>query len=152
MRFSMMRAAGRVATTERMRVLGLPAAAWWAGAITIGVIITVVSLLPPRGTPGPQIADLGEVVATIGHIVGYLLLGGLIVLAQRRPRPLIVWVVVSAYGALIEIAQGVFGLRSAQWNDVLANSLGAAVGIGLAVVVRRRGAGARECAQEPEHA
>lgn len=148
----MMRAAGRVATPDRRRVLGLPTAFWWAATVTVGVVITFVSLLPPRGTPGPQIADLGEVVATIGHVGGYLLLGGLIILAQRRPRPMIVWVIVSAYGAGLEIAQGVFGLRSFQWSDILANFLGAAVGIGLAVVVRRRGAGARDGSQEPEHA
>lgn len=152
MRFSIMRATGRVATPDRTRVLGLPTAFWWAATVTVGVVITVVSLLPPRGTPGPQIADLGEVVATIGHVGGYLLLGGFVILAQRRPRPIIVWVIVSAYGALIEVTQGAFGLRSFQWSDILANSLGAAVGIGLGVVVRRRGAGARECAQDPEHA
>ena len=127
-----------MAKTERTRSLGLPAAAWWVSAITVGGLITVVSLLPPRGTPGPQIADLGEVIATIGHIVGYLLLGGLIVLAQRRPQPWLVWIVVSGYGALIEIAQGVFGLRSFQWSDMVANSLGAAIGIGIAVFARRR--------------
>ena len=143
-------AAGRVATPERTRFLGLPAAAWWVSAITVGVLITVVSLLPPRGTPGPQIADLGEVVATIGHIVGYLLLGGLIVFAQRHPQPWLVWIVVSGYGSLIEIAQGIFGLRSFQWSDMVANSLGAAVGIGIAVLVRRRWAApvARLAAEE----
>jgi len=130
----MSQAAGRVATPERTRFLGLPAAAWWVSAITVGVLITVVSLLPPRGTPGPQIADLGEVIATIGHIVGYLL----------------VWIVVSGYGALIEIAQGVFGLRSFQWSDMVANSLGAAVGIGIAFLVRPRWAAldARLAAEE----
>jgi Predicted integral membrane protein len=144
-------AAGRVAKPERTRFLGLPAAAWWVSAITVGVLITVVSLLPPRGTPGPQIADLGEVVATIGHIVGYLLLGGLIVLAQRHPQPWLVWIVVSGYGALIEIAQGLFALRSFQWSDIAANSLGAAVGVGIAVLARRRWAAAdsRLAAEEP---
>ena len=104
----------------------------------MGIAITVVSMLPPRGTPGPQIADLGEVIATIGHVGGYLLLGGLIILAQRYPRPMVVWAVVSVYGALIEVIQGAFGLRSFQWTDILANALGAAVGIGVAVLWRRR--------------
>lgn len=104
----------------------------------MGIAITVVSMLPPRGTPGPQIADLGEVIATIGHVGGYLLLGGLIILAQRYPRPMVVWAVVSVYGALIEVIQGALGLRSFQWTDILANALGAAIGIGLAMVWRHR--------------
>lgn len=102
------------------------------------MVITVVSLLPPRGTPGPQIADLGEVLATIGHVTGYLLLGGLVVLAQRLPQPWLVWIIVSGYGAFIEIMQGLFALRSFQWSDIVANSVGAGVGIGIAVIVRRR--------------
>ena len=129
-----MRLTGRVTAASHPR----NHAAWWIAAIVVGLAITVVSMLPPRGTPGPQIADLGEVVATIGHLIGYLLLGGLIAFAQRNPRPMIVWAAVSAYGALIEIAQGTFGLRSFQWTDILANALGAAIGIGLAVVWRQR--------------
>jgi VanZ family protein len=111
---------------------------WWAAAGTVIVVITVVSLLPPRGTPGPQIADLGEVLATIGHITGYLLLGGLVVLAQRLPQPWLVWMIVSGYGAFIEIMQGLFALRSFQWSDIVANCVGAGVGISIAVIVRRR--------------
>ena len=130
--------AGPVAATESRRILGLVPGVWWAAAGTVLIVITVVSLLPPRGTPGPQIADLGEVVATIGHIVGYLLLGGLIVLAQRHPQPWLVWMVVTGYGAIIEIVQGLFALRSFQWSDIAANSLGAAVGIGIAALARRR--------------
>lgn len=134
MRCSTTPTAGRVATARHPR----SRAAWWIAAIAVGIAITVVSMLPPRGTPGPQIADLGEVVATIGHVGGYLLLGGLIILALRYPRPMVVWAVVSVYGALIEVIQGAFGLRSFQWSDILANALGAAVGIGVAVLWRRR--------------
>lgn len=135
MRSSIMQAAGRVAKPER--ILGVPPGWWWAGSLIVGVMITVVSLLPPRGTPGPQIADLGELVATIGHFVGYLLLAALIMLAQRMARAWLVWAAVSAYGAFIEVAQGTFGLRSFQWTDILANAVGAAVGVCGAGVMSR---------------
>lgn len=143
--------AGPVTPTEQRRVLGLAPRVWWAAVGTIAVVITFVSLLPPRGTPGPQIADLGEVIATTGHIVGYLLLAALIILAQRHPQPWLAWIVVTGYGALIEILQGQFALRSFQWSDIVANSLGATVGIGLAVLTRRRwaAADARLAAEEP---
>ena len=130
--------AGPVTPTEQRRVLGLAPRVWWAAVGTIAVVITFVSLLPPRGTPGPQIADLGEVIATTGHIVGYLLLAALIILAQRHPQPWLAWIVVTGYGALIEILQGQFALRSFQWSDIAANSLGAAVGIGIARAWHRR--------------
>lgn len=101
------------------------------------MVITVVSLLPPRGTPGPQIADLGEVVATIGHVTGYLLLAGLLVIATRAQRPWTTWLGVVAYGALIECVQGIVGLRSFQWTDILANAVGAAVGTGVVLAFIR---------------
>ena len=133
-----MRAAGRVAKPERTRFLGLPAAAWWAAAVAVGVIITVVSLLPPRGTPGPQIADLGEVVANFGHFTGYLLLALSLTVALTSSHPWFVWIFVSVYGAVIELVQGGVGLRSFQVTDILVNAVGAGVGIWIARMLDRR--------------
>lgn len=115
------------------------ARAWTIAATILAVLIAVVSLLPPRGTPGVEIADLGEVLATVGHTIAYAALGALAVLAQRRPRPSLTLVGVVAYGALLEIAQGALGLRSFQWTDIAANAVGALVGVLIATLLSRRG-------------
>lgn len=107
-----------------------PGARTWALATaTFALIIGVVSLLPPRGTPGVEIADLGEVLATVGHALAYAALAGLACLAPRRPRFGLTLAVVVAYGALLEVAQGALGLRSFQVSDIAANALGAVVGV-----------------------
>jgi VanZ family protein len=103
----------------------------------LALLIGVVSLLPPRGTPGMEIADLGEVVATIGHLLAYAALAALALLAQRQPRILVTLATVIGYVALIEILQGMLGLRSFQWTDIAANALGALVGVLSVILVRR---------------
>lgn len=107
-------------------------------ALAILVIVTVASLLPPRGTPVAEIADLGELRAWLGHAIGYFMLAASAVLAQRQPRPWLTWLLASAYGIVLELLQGVLGQRSAQITDVLANLLGALLGVGIASWVWRR--------------
>jgi len=94
-------------------------------------------MLPPRGTPGVEIADLGEFRAAIGHGLAYALLGAVAVLAQRQPRIAATLAGVIGYGVLLEILQGAFGLRSFQWTDIAANALGALVGVAVAARVGR---------------
>ncbi len=84
-----------------------------------------------------EIADLGEVRATIGHGLAYALFAALAMLAQRQPRIAVTLAGVIGYGVLLEILQGAFGLRSFQWTDVAANALGAVAGVLSAVLVRR---------------
>ena len=125
---------GRVAVPDALRAGGR---AWGIAAIAVALLIGVVSMLPPRGTPGVEIADLGEVRATIGHGLAYALLAALAMLAQRQPRIAVTLAGVIGYGVLLEILQGAFGLRSFQWTDVAANALGAVAGVLSAVLVRR---------------
>jgi VanZ family protein len=108
------------------------------------VVIGIVSTLPPRGTPGVEIADLGEVVATIGHAVAYALLGlafGMAVSAARltRSRMIAIVIILGGYGALLEVLQDALGSRTFQASDVLANAIGAILGVLLAVALRRGG-------------
>lgn len=102
----------------------------------LAILIGVVSLLPPRGTPGVEIADLGEVLATAGHAVAYAVLAGLAIGAQANPRIGMTLAIVIGYGIVIEALQGTFGLRSFQVSDILANALGALAGVGAAMLVR----------------
>ncbi|MEY4169879.1 MAG: VanZ like family [Actinomycetota bacterium] len=117
---------GRVAVPDALRAGGR---AWGIAASAVALLIGVVSMLPPRGTPGVEIADLGEVRATIGHGLAYALLAALAMLAQRQPHIAVTLAGVIGYGVLLEILQGAFGLRSFQWTDVAANALGAVAGV-----------------------
>ena len=94
-------------------------------------------MLPPRGTPGMEIADLGELRATIGHGLAYALLAALAVLGQRQPRIAATLAGVIGYGVILEVLQGAFALRSFQWTDIAANALGAVVGVLSVILVRR---------------
>jgi len=85
-----------------------------------------------------EIADLGEIRALLGHAAAYAGLTFCALLAQRAPRPALTFAAVLVYGALLEVAQGTFGLRSMQAGDILANAVGSAAGLGLALLVLRR--------------
>ncbi|MGI9197578.1 MAG: hypothetical protein ACR2KE_08990 [Candidatus Nanopelagicales bacterium] len=112
--------------------------AWAVVAIILAMVILVISMLPPRGTPGPQIADLGEVRALLLHALGYALLAASALLAQANPRPGWTAAAVIGYGVALEIAQGIGGLRSAQVSDAVANAGGVLIGVALALLVLRR--------------
>jgi VanZ family protein len=84
-----------------------------------------------------EIADLGEFRATIGHALAYAGLGAVAVFAQRRPRLGLTLAMVIGYGVALEGLQGGIGLRSFQWTDIAANSLGALTGVAVAARVGR---------------
>ena len=125
---------GRVAVPEALRA---GRRTWGIAALLVALLIGVVSMLPPRGTPGMEIADLGELRATIGHGLAYALLAALAVLGQRQPRIAATLAGVIGYGVILEVLQGAFALRSFQWTDIAANALGAVVGVLSVILVRR---------------
>ena len=125
---------GRVAVPDALRA---GRRTWGIAAILVALLIGVVSMLPPRGTPGMEIADLGELRATIGHGLAYALLAAIAVLGQRQPRIAATLAGVIGYGVILEVLQGVFGLRTFQWTDIAANALGALVGVLSVILVRR---------------
>lgn len=119
------------------RVLGLPRTVWIIASMVLAVLAAAAALLPPRGTPGVEIADLGETLAMVLHGIGYAVLAFAVMLAQRNPRLVPTAVGLILYGAFLEMTQWVIGLRSAQLGDVLANSGGVLVGVAVALVVPR---------------
>lgn len=120
------------------RTLGIPRNVWSPIAAIFALIILGVSLLPPRGTPGIEVADLGETWALVLHGVGYALLTMSALFAQRAPRVIVTAVMAIAYGILMEVIQGMLGLRSAQLSDVLANAGGVLLGVAISFLVPRR--------------
>lgn len=134
---------GHVALADAVRPGGR---GWVAAAVVLVVLVGVVSLLPPRGTPGGDIADLGELRATLGHAAAYAVLGFAFAMSVRVPRGesvpprifIAIVVILTGYGALLEVLQGAFSARSFQWVDVLANAIGALLGVGAVLATRRR--------------
>lgn len=75
------------------------------------------------------------------HALGYALLAGLLMAAQRRPRPLVAGVVVLAIGAVLEGLQALTPDRSADVIDLVANAIGIAVACGAVALWRIAGPG-----------
>ncbi len=95
------------------------------------LVIGIAALMP---STGGHSALLG--LDKVAHLLAF---AGLVIpmtLAQPRRWPL-VFALALAYGGLIEIVQPSVG-RSAEWADFAADGLGAAMGIGLALSLRRR--------------
>ena len=111
----------------------------WAGAaIVLALLAAVAALLPPRGTPGIEVADLGEVRALLLHFAGYAALALCAILAQAQPRAALTAVGLGAYATALEFLQGVVSERSFQAQDLVANALGVVVGVLLGCLVARR--------------
>lgn len=130
---------GPVGASERM----LRSRRWLIASLVAAMLVGVVSLLPARGTPGGDIADLGEALATVGHLAAYAVLGFGFAMAlppsASRPRlGVLVVAILSAYGVLLEVAQLALGSRSFQWQDVLANAAGTVLGVAAGLALRRR--------------
>jgi len=119
------------------RVLGIPRVVWIVAAMVLAVLAAAAALLPPRGTPGLEIADLGDTLAMVLHGVGYALLAFCVMLAQRSPRLAPTALGLVAYGFFLEMTQGVLGLRSVELGDMIANAGGVLVGVAVALLVPR---------------
>ncbi len=97
----------------------------------ITLAIGVTTLMPSTGGHSTLLG-----LDKVAHLLAF---AGLVIpmaLAQPRRFPLI-FALALAYGGLIEIVQPHVG-RSAEWADLVADGLGAALGIALALTLRRR--------------
>lgn len=63
------------------------------------------------------------------HLTAYAALGAVAALAQRRPRVIITVLLITAFGLLLEILQGRTGYRTFDLQDLLADAIGAALGV-----------------------
>ena len=105
-----------------MRFVPAPATAFWRLAFVAAVIaVLVLSLLPaselPKFTRGWD---------KIQHVLAYVGLG-LLGLAAWPERAMLVFAALLAFGAGIEVLQGLSGWRSAEWGDLLADAIGLGV-------------------------
>ena len=111
----------------------------WAGAaIVLALAAAAAALLPPRGTPGIEVADLGEVRALLLHFAGYAALALCAIRAQARPRAALTGLGLVVYASVLEVLQGIVSERSFQAQDLVANALGVGVGVLLGCLLARR--------------
>ena len=96
-------------------------------SLTLLALVTFGSLIPSGSVPDAPGGD------KLHHFVAYAAI--VFPIYAVRPRAAL-WVVplAVAYGALIEALQPQFG-RSADWGDVLANTLGALLGMAAGRIV-----------------
>lgn len=100
-------------------------------------VVAWASLVRPGSLPG----EVALVSDKLLHAVGYAVLGALAIAAGLRPIVSVALLV--AFGLLLEIAQLVSGYRAFEWTDLLADAVGAVIGVAAALIVpavRRRGA------------
>jgi len=109
--------------------------------VLLFAIVTVLSLIPnPDDVPGgPAFSRWlsGLVFGTEGyadkvsHFIAYGALGGTAVLAALKPfgRALLLPVFLITYSGLMEIFQGMGGVRQADMADMLANASGVTAGM-----------------------
>lgn len=103
---------------------------WWiAGGIAMALAIVVASLLPATDLPSVRIWDKLE------HSFAYFALAAWFGGAVRPDRYLRLALALVALGIAIEIAQGAMGFgRTADLRDVLANAVGVAMGLAVALL------------------
>ncbi len=103
---------------------------WWiAGGVVMALAVIVTSLLPAADLPSVQLWDKFE------HAFAYFALAAWFGGAVRPDRYLRLALVLVALGIAIEIAQGTMGFgRTADLRDVLANSVGIAIGLIVALL------------------
>ena len=95
----------------------------WTAAIWIGSLI-------PMSAPSIENGDKFQ------HLIGYSVLALLAQLIWKQPAK--VWLFASLMGVAIEFAQALTPYRSFDTHDMLANSLGAVLGVLLGMVVTRQ--------------
>lgn len=98
----------------------------------------IVSVIPEG--PNLSVGHLDK----IAHLCEYLLFAWLLVQAIRATRGreteylLWAWMYATSYGLLMELIQAMVPWRSAEWGDVVANALGAVLGVWLGDRIPRR--------------
>ena len=103
---------------------------WYGIGAMMLLTVAALSLMP---VPSTGVND------KLSHLVTYFLLAGWFALLAAK-RAALIWVLVgvAAYGGLLELLQAMTPHRQAEWADLLANSLGAAIGIWLYFTPLRR--------------
>jgi VanZ family protein len=110
--------------------------AWFCIGLLLAGVIVFYSLIPAQKLPQIGVSDKLE------HAFAYLLLGFWFCSVIARWDYIFVLLALIALGGSIEIAQGLMGLgREADFRDMIANAVGAGLGVLLAMTPLGRWAG-----------
>ena len=108
-----------VATAAGLRLAGL----WYFCGGAMLLAVAVLSLVP--------VADVG-VGDKLSHVITYFVLAAWFgILAANRARLVLTIALLFAYGAVLELLQGMTGYRFAEWGDLIANGAGILLGAPL---------------------
>lgn len=101
-------------------------------SILVGLVITILLLVPASEIPGPEVEGLDKVI----HFVMFF---ALVLPALTFAPSSWVWVVPLAvvHGAVIEVIQPYFG-RGMEFGDFVANTLGVLCALPVSRAVHRR--------------
>ena len=125
---------------ERRRAV----ARWLAVVAWMGVIFALSSV---SGLRVSQDAEVDRPIRTLAHLAAFGLLGGLVLYAlcaNARPtiaRAVLAMAITTLYAVSDELHQSIVPDRSGRAQDVVIDALGALVGLTVAWLVLRRGAG-----------
>ena len=103
-----------------------------ASVILVFLVITIISLLPPRTNLEIPTND------KVGHLIAYAVfsLNICLLFPQVSKKLVLLLVAVICYGILLEFLQGFVG-RSTSFYDFLANTIGVIIGFGIYILVRK---------------
>lgn len=108
---------------------------WRVLAVMAIALIWVGSLWPADELRQLSLPHLND---KLGHFIGYLTVALLLALGWRQTPVWLLWLVATVSGGLAELAQGMLTTsRSMEWLDLLANSVGALVGVLLGIGLSR---------------
>ncbi|OFX01483.1 MAG: hypothetical protein A3E78_06780 [Alphaproteobacteria bacterium RIFCSPHIGHO2_12_FULL_63_12] len=123
---------------------------FWRGVFALLLLfVTWQTLTPDPDTSKPSIA-IARFIATllfhdpqladkVAHFLAYAALGGAAAFAhlEAANRRWLTIAMLAAYGALLEVAQGLGGVRMPEVADALANSSGALAAYPAALLIER---------------
>lgn len=99
-------------------------------AAIVVLTITILSLLPPSSGVEIHVND------KVGHFLAYAVLIINLGLLVRQSNYWKIFVVVIAYSAMMEFVQGFIPGREVSFYDMLANTIGALIGIGVLIIAK----------------
>jgi len=105
------------------------------------IAILILSVLPSKSFPKTEITNADKIVHFFMYLfmVGAMFVDNLLINGKKNisnKKLLFFFFFAVIFGAIIEIIQYFLPTRSAEWYDLLSNSIGAILGISIIFVVK----------------
>ncbi|MBI3312397.1 MAG: VanZ family protein [Candidatus Omnitrophica bacterium] len=119
---------------------------WWSLTGAYATVIAVGAVIPVPSKVGSAIGSLDKLL----HLCEYLLLAWCTVRASRasgfpQAKTLTVaFLFPVGFGVFLEAVQGLLPYRSAELGDIVANTVGAGLGVGIGLITRLKAVGRRQ--------